>query len=126
MSTEYSQSAISFAEHKDPITDEIATVLMDRPGGRKAIVAHIREDYDPNAKRKLFRVFDTEGKEMMGPSYSLSILKKDIQKQEQLFHEKVALKEQAIGQDFSEEERKRLKELRTLRSGKQKEQSRTR
>lgn len=126
MASEYEQSAISFAEYQDPIMDEIATVLMDRPGGRKAIVAHIREDYDANAKRKLYRVFDTEGKEMMGPGYSLSILKKDIQKQEQLFHQKVAEKEQAIQQDFTEEERKRLTELRTLRSGKQKTQTRTR
>ncbi len=126
MTTEYSESAISFAEHKDPITDEIAAVVMDRPGGRKAVVAYIREDYDSNAKKKTYRTYDVDGKEIIAANYSLTVLKKEIQRKEQMFHEQVSLKEQAIQQDFTEQERQRLKELRTLRSGKMKTQSRTR
>lgn len=124
MNREYSQSALSFAEYKDPVTDDIAAVLMDRPGGRKAVVAYIREEY--YSGRKMYTVVDTEGKVIIPPCASLSIIKKDILKHEQEFHEKTAEKEQAIGKDFAEEERKRLKELRTIRSEKTKSISRTR
>ena len=126
MATEYSESMISFAEYKDPITDEIATVLMDRPGGRKAIVAHIHKDYDSNAKRATYRTYDTDGKEIISPNYSLDQLKKEIRRNEQMFHEQESLKEQAMQQDFAEEERRRFTELRTLRSSKTKTKSRTR
>lgn len=85
MNREYSQSAITFAEYKDPVTEDIAAVLMDRPGGRKAVVAYIREDYDTNGKRKMYTVVDTEGKVIISPCASLSIVKKDILKKEQEF-----------------------------------------
>lgn len=124
MNREYSQSAITFAEYKDPVTDDVAAVLMDRPGGRKAVVAYIREEY--YSGRKMYTVVDTEGKVIIPPCASLSIIKKDILKHEHEFHEKAAEKEQAIGKDFAQEERKRLKELRTLRSEKTKSISRTR
>lgn len=126
MPREYEQSQISFAEYNDPVTDDIAAVLMDRPGGRKAVVAYIREDYDPSGKRKMYTVVDTEGKMIISPCASLSIVKKDILKREQEFHERAALKEQAIGKDFTEEERRRFKELRTMRSDKSKNLFRTR
>lgn len=126
MTTEYSQSAISFAQYKDPITSEIAAVVMDRPGGRKAIVAYIHEDYDSNAKQKSYRTYDIDGKEILPANYSLTFLKKEIQRKEDWFHEQTALKEQALQQDFAEEERKRLKQLSSLRSGRTDTQTRTR
>lgn len=126
MTTEYSESAISFAEYKDPITDEVATVLMDRPGGRRAIVAHIRKEYDSSGKRSMYRTYDTDGKEILGANANLDQLKKEIRSNEQMFHEQESLKEQAIMQDAAEEQRRRFAELRTLRSHKQETQSRTR
>lgn len=125
-SKETSNSAISFAEYKDPITDEVMTVLMDRPGGRRAIIAHIHKEYDSNAKRPTYRTYDTDGKEVIAPNYSLTQLKKEIRRNEQMFHEQVSLKEQALQQDFVQEERRRHRELRGLRSTKGKTQSRTR
>lgn len=126
MKTEYEQSAISFAEYKDPLTEDIAAVLLERPGGRKAIVAYIREDYDSNAKMKTYRTFDTEGKEILAANYSLSQLKKEILRKEDFFHQQESIKEQALTLDMAEEERKRFKELRTMRSGNLKTQSRSR
>lgn len=126
MSREYEQSMISFADYKDPVTDDVAAVLMDRPGGRKAVVAYIRKEYYEDVKEPYYKVYDTQGKVIMGGSRSLSLVKKEVLRNEQQFHEEMALKEQAIGQDFAEEERKRLKELRTLRSEKTKSISRTR
>lgn len=121
MNTEYEQSAISFAEYNDPITEDIAAVLLERPGGRKAIVAYIREGYDVNAKQKTYHAFDTEGKEIIAANYSLSHLKKELVRKEDFFHEQESIKEQALTHDMAEEERKRFKELTTLRF----EQSRT-
>lgn len=126
MTTEYSEGAISFAEYKDPITNEIAAVLMDRPGGRQAVVAYIHEGYDPNAKKKVYRTYDVDGKEIIPANYNLKFLKKEIQRKEDWFHEQTALKEQALQQDFATGERQRLKELRTIRSGRTKSHSRTR
>ena len=126
MKTEYAESALSFAEWNDPSSNQVATVLMNRPGGRMAIVATIHKDYDPNVKKTVYRTFDTDDKEILVPNFSLVQLKKEIRRKEQEFHEQVSLKEQAIRQDFAEEERRRFKELATLRSAKTKTQSRTR
>lgn len=126
MSREYQQSMISFADYKDPITDEVSAVLMDRPGGRKTVVAYIRKEYFDSSKEPYYRVYDTQGKIIMGGSRSLSLVKEEVLRNEQQFHEETALKEQAIQQDFAEEERKRLNDLRTIRAGKTKEHSRTR
>lgn len=121
---EYSESQISFMEHADPIDGDIAVVVMDRPGGRKAVVAHVREEFRDG--RKMYSACDTEGKMIIPPTSSLELLKKDIRKKEQFFHEQETLKEQALQQDFTEEERRRHRELRQLRSTKVKSQSRTR
>jgi hypothetical protein len=126
METEYQQSAISFAEYNDPITEDIAAVLLERPGGRKAIVAYIREGYDANAKQKTYRAFDTEGKEIIAANYSLSHLKKELVRKEDFFHEQESIKEQALTHDMAEEERTRFKELTTLRLQKSRAHSRTR
>ena len=126
MKTEYAESALSFAEWDDPTSNQVATVLMDRPGGRMAVIATIHKGYDPNAKKTVYRTYDTDDKEILAPNFSLVQLKKEIRRKEQEFHEQVSLKEQAIRQDAAEEERKRFKELSTLRSRKTKSQSRTR
>lgn len=122
----YQESAISFAEWDDPTSNQVATVLLDRPGGRQAIVATIHKGYDPGVKKTMYRTYDTDGKQILAPCFSLSIVKKDIQKKEDEFHAKETRKEQAIRQDAAEEERKRFKELVTLRSEITKTQSRTR
>lgn len=124
METEYYESQISFMEHAGPIAGDIAVAIMDRPGGRKAVVAHIREEY--YSGRKMYQAYDTQGKIIVSPTSSLDLLKQDIRKKEQFFHEQEAFKEQSLQKDFAEEERKRLKELRTLRSEKIKSISRTR
>ncbi len=122
----HSESAISFAEYKNSITGEVATVLMDRPGGRKAVVAYIREDYDANAGKKSYRTFDVDGKEIVPANYSLTHLKNEIRRSENVFHEQVNLKEQALQQDFATEERNRLRQLTSLRSNASRTKSRTR
>jgi hypothetical protein len=126
MKTEYSESAISFAENKEPIAGIVATAYMDRPGGRKVVIAHICEEYDANAQRKMYRTYDVDGKEILAPNANLAQIKKEIRRNEQLFHEQVALKEQAAQQDLAEEQRKRHLELRRIRSSKTQSRSHTR
>ena len=124
MKTEYSESTISFIEYKEPRYNEVATVLMDRPGGRQAVIAHIHVGYISG--RKMCRVFDSDGKEVIPPSSSMEVIQEDIRKQEAVFHAQVAKKEQAVQQDFAEGERKRLKQLTMMRTRSHHSKSRTR
>lgn len=124
MKTEYSANTISFIEYKEPQYNEVAIVLMDRPGGRQVIIAHILVGY--NSGQKMYHVFDSDGKEVIPPSSSMEVIKKDIQKQEARFHEQISKKEQAVQQEFALEERKRLKQLSSLRSQPSQAKSRVR
>ena len=138
--SENTNSRISFVEYMEPSGEKTVLALYELRGGKQAVIAHIREDYDRTEKKKMYRTYDVNDSEILVRNYSLKQVKKEIQRHEDFFARRIALQEESrkngydatevVMQGFldwhSEDPKERKDALKEIRKAQIKSQSRTR
>lgn len=120
-------NSISFLEEVDERNNQVATVLIDQPGYKKAIIAYIHKEQ--LGKSTVYRSYDSDGKELYAPVYSLRELKKTFIRHEEEFIAKTKYMEQARAlavEELQQRAEKRKNKTKAIRASKAKQRSLTR